>query len=121
MINDSERREIAARLREQKTWDIFTDFEDCIGDLCDAVFEDEGDLNDIFRLQAYLAELIEPEPERTCKTTCRNVSEYQDVFACSECRCKVEIIGKECNEYGECFCAPFMPSFCPSCGAEVVG
>ena len=62
MIDDSERREIAARLREQRVWDIFTNFENCIGDLCDAVFDDEGDLNDRFRLQKALADLIEPEP-----------------------------------------------------------
>lgn len=59
-----------------------------------------------------LADLID-------RPTCRNVSGHQDVLTCSECRCKVEIIGEECNEYGECFCVPFMPSFCPSCGAEV--
>lgn len=29
-------------------------------------------------------------------------------------------VGEEGNEYGECFYAPFMPCFCPSCGAEVV-
>ena len=55
------------------------------------------------------------------RPTCENTSRYCDVFECSECRCKVEIIGDECNEYGERFCAPFMPSFCPSCGAEVMG
>ena len=66
MPTNDERREVAARLREQKPWSVFTDFQDCIGDLCDAVFDDEGDLNDMFRLQKVLADLIEPEPERTC-------------------------------------------------------
>ena len=59
MISNDERREIAARLREQSVWDIFTNFENCIGDLCDAVFDDEGDLNDMFRLQKALADLID--------------------------------------------------------------
>ena len=59
MISDDERREVAARLREQRVWDIFTNFENCIGDLCDAVFDDEGDLNDMFRLQNALADLID--------------------------------------------------------------
>ena len=62
MISNDERREVAARLREQKPWSVFTDFQDCIGDLCDAVFDDEGDLNDMFGLKKALAELIEPEP-----------------------------------------------------------
>lgn len=56
-------------------------------------------------------------PERTCK----NVSGYDDVFECSECRCKVEIIGECGNEHGELFHVPYMPAYCPGCGAEVVG
>lgn len=60
-----------------------------------------------------LADLID-------RPTCRNVSGHQDVFVCSECRCTVEIVGEDCNEYGEIFSTPFMPGFCPSCGAEVV-
>ena len=47
------------------------------------------------------------------------MSGYQDAFECSECRCKVDIVGEECNEYGEVFSTPFMPRFCPNCGAEV--
>ena len=67
------------------------------------------------------AMLSQPMADKTPtidRPTCRNVSGHQDVFMCSECRCKVEIVREECNEYGE-FYTPFMPSFCPSCGAEV--
>ena len=60
-----------------------------------------------------LADLID-------RPTCRNVSGHQDVFVCSDCRCTVEIVGEDCNEYGEIFSTPFMPGFCPSCGAKVV-
>lgn len=108
MINDSERREIAARLREQKTWDIFTDFEDFIGDLCDAVFEDEGDLNDIFRLQSALADLIEPEPERTCHVVAR-----YEAMSRSE-------IGRERIELSCGHIVERHSKFCPKCGAKVV-
>lgn len=59
-----------------------------------------------------LADLIDP--------MCRNASGCQDVFECSECRCKVELIAEVCNEYGEPFGVPLMPSWCPNCGAEVV-
>lgn len=53
---------------------------------------------------------------------CRNVSGYCDRFVCSECRCSVvESIVENCNENGEVFTTPFMPSYCPSCGAEVIG
>lgn len=54
------------------------------------------------------------------RPTCRNVSEHKDVFACSECRCEVEVTAEICNEYGEPFSEPLMPSFCPNCGARVV-
>ena len=112
MIDNSERREVAARLRslDAHDWNDFMDevdsLETAIG--C-SIGQDWQDQNWWHRL----ADLID-------RPTCRNVSEHQDVFTCSECRCKVEIIGEECNEYGECFCAPFMPRFCPSCGKEVV-
>lgn len=60
-----------------------------------------------------LADLID-------RPTCRNVSGFKDTFECSECRCKVELIAEVCNEYGEPFGVPLMPSWCPNCGAEVV-
>ena len=52
--------------------------------------------------------------------TCRNVSGCQNVFECSECRCRAELVTEVCNEYGEPFHVPLMPSFCPNCGARVV-
>lgn len=110
MIDDDERRDVAARLREQKSWDILTDFEYCIGDLCAAVFEDEGDLNDMFRLQSALADLIEPEPELTCKMI-PFVEEDGSIFIvnCSECGEAIFARGgkHDCN-------------YCPSCGAKVI-
>ena len=60
-----------------------------------------------------IADLVE-------RQTCRNVSGYQDVFECSECRCRVELITEVCNEHGEPFSVPLIPSWCPNCGAEVV-
>lgn len=60
-----------------------------------------------------LADLID-------RPTCRNVSEDQDVFECSECRCKAEMIVNVCNEYGDTFSISPMPSFCPECGSKVV-
>ena len=102
MPTDEERREVAARLREQKTWDICTGFEYCIGDICDAVFVDDGDLNDMFRLQTTLADLIEPKPERTCTLRSRYTSLY--CYECSEC-------GKGMKPEW---------AYCPRCGAKAV-
>lgn len=107
MINDEKRREVADKMRRYDVSGFkesaITPFLECLGH---GYTDWRGVLDE-------LADLID-------RPTCRNVSGNQDVFTCSECRCKVEIIGEECNEYGECFCVPFMPSFCPSCGAEVV-
>lgn len=60
-----------------------------------------------------LADLID-------RPTCKNAKLYKDVFECSECHCSLELITEVCNEYGEPFSVPFMPRYCPACGAEVV-
>ena len=106
MISNDERREIAARLREQRVWDIFTNFENCIGDLCDAVFDDEGDLNDMFSLQKALADLIEPEPYRTTTRNGKFKKKYGNRVPLCEC-CGYSIGDKRYN-------------YCPNCGAKVV-
>ena len=112
MISDDERREVAARLR-------FTDHNLTWSEGCFCIAEDVGaaptgdEHDDVLAFAHALADLID-------RPTCENINEHYDVFECSECHCKVEIIGAECNEYGECFCAPFMPSFCQNCGKEVV-
>ena len=54
------------------------------------------------------------------RPTCENTSGYCDVFECSECRCKVEATTEHKSEYGGIFNVPFIPSYCPNCGAEVV-
>ena len=101
MISNDERREVAARLREQLPWSVFTDFQYCIGDLCDAVFDDEGDLNDMFGLKKALAELIDPEPERTC---C--FEHIEGTWYKTEC--------------GERYDGVVPPNYCPNCGGKVV-
>lgn len=111
MITDEERRVVASSLRESANVGgartLKRELVKALGIRLDACTS-EGSHTNILR---GLADLID-------RPTCRNVSGYKDVFMCSECRCKVEIVREECNEYGE-FYTPFMPSFCPSCGAEV--
>lgn len=60
-----------------------------------------------------LADLID-------RPTCKNSKLYKDVFECSECHCCLELITGVCNEYGDPFSVPFMPRYCPNCGAEVM-
>ena len=110
MVNDNQRREAANNIRcfllapqNECIWDI--DGLQTIGRLVGTPLGESVLLR--------LADLID-------RPTCRNVSGYKDTFECSECRLKVDIVGDEGNEYGEVFSTPFIPHFCPNCGALLV-
>ena len=106
MISDSERREVAARLREPKE-SLLAYADDELIRLRREVRCAPG--QDLYER---LADLID-------RPTCRNVSGYQDTFKCSECGYKTGLIAEVCNEHGESFHMPLMPSRCPNCVAEV--
>lgn len=109
MPSDDERREVAARLRNfEQLRDVFRALN--VYAFCDVLGVGYMDWEHIC---ARLADLID-------LPTCRNVSGCQDVFECSECRCGAELVTEVCNEYGDPFHVPLMPSFCPNCGAMVV-
>lgn len=108
MISDKERREVAAKLRENaglpsrlpneysieaKSALVLSKLLDCV-DCSDDVF-------------LHLADLID-------RPTCRNLSpKPADVLLCSECGEHVDIVYMEtCDEY--------HAKYCPNCGAEVV-
>lgn len=113
MISDKQRHEVARNLR------VLACTPDEIGITEHAVIRDlgisAGIYDDCCKSEDVLAvaDLIDHQ-------TCRNVSCYQDVFECSECRCRVELITEVCNEHGDPFSVPLIPSWCPNCGAEVV-
>lgn len=114
MISDEERRRAVAELREASTGayrhvDVLDVIANSIGVDIVGKFYYEAEKE----ICAALADLID-------RPTCRNVSGYQDVFECSECRCRAELMAEACNEYGEPFDVSLMPSWCPNCGAEVV-
>ena len=106
MPTNEERREIAAKLREsrefissmpkitleQNTFDAFERILACI----------EYERGNIFD---YLADLIEPEPERTCHF--RN--DGHGIIWCDAQECAHDM-----DEYFP------IPNYCPSCGAKVV-
>ena len=107
MLTNEERREVAARLREYESLrEAFMEsplcaFLDALG--VEGYIDWKGVVN-------LLADLIEPEPERTCKMI-PFVEEDDSVFIvnCSECGDAIFARG------GEHYC-----NFCPSCGAKVV-
>ncbi len=121
MITDEERRQIACRLHEEaENWRDFAK-DDTLFDMCDATFVESVlsafQLND---MDMHVCEAFDKLADFIDRPKCRNVSGYKDIFECSECRCKVEIVGEEGNDYGDVFSTPFMPRYCPSCGAGVV-
>ena len=113
-LSNEGRHETAARLRESREFvsslpktTLTQNALDTFEHILMLLDYEHGNLFD------YIADLID-------RPTCRNVSGCQDVFECSECRCRAELVTEVCNEYGEPFHVPLMPSFCPNCGAEVV-
>lgn len=108
MPTNEERREVAERLRmlashlaadEELAYDVLGRF-------------------DIYGIME-LADLIEPEPERTCQNLVIDFNRISprehrtDNFICSACR---ELF---CAD-GECVNHPIDWAYCPNCGAKVV-
>ena len=129
MISDKERREVARELRELDVSDI--------GD-ADNVVDAPEDVGLLFALMLEVAndyrpglhyamshfkakDAVELFADLIDRPTCKNADSHYDVFECSLCHCKVELITEVCNEYGESFHVPFLPLYCPSCSAEVMG
>ena len=119
MIDDSERRAVARNLaREAQAWrETFPDYDFKPGDASEImqdIFEFVGLHGKVLYCDLFqrLADLVD-------RPTCKNASGYCDVFQCSACGCKVEITAEVGIEHGGSFHVPFMPSYCPSCGAEV--
>lgn len=125
MPTNEERREVARRLRKNDP-SIFATVFDVFREIGLAV-NPQGHTFKVLPLQ--LADLIEPEPERTC----HNLSEFQDCdcFTCSNCGESYEMrrleydIDEYCTlddaikalDYDGCYCDV---RYCPNCGARVV-
>ena len=101
MPTNDERHEVAARLRELDTSRLYDGMDEvcALEDACGCdVGQDWQDMG----LKDRLAELIEPEPERTCGLRSRLTGPY--CYECTECGG-----GMKANW-----------AYCPSCGAKVV-
>ncbi|WP_270243198.1 hypothetical protein [Collinsella tanakaei] len=106
-ITNDERREVAARLRDfDRLRPVFTESNVCA--FSDALGAGYLDWEQIC---ARLADLIEPEPERTCHMRDTHWDDGQCTWGCicSECGARHE------HEYGRWL------NYCPNCGARVTG
>ena len=116
MPTNEERREIAASLRsvtEEERKLCFTEeiLAGCIGTR-QCLNEYDGTLDEWLILQR-LADLIEPEPERTCK----NVAANADDFCCSECTAFAR--GAMIDDFDCWYPIGKVLVHCPNCGARV--
>ena len=110
MATDDERREVARRLRGIKDTREGCGHEMCC-DLWSAVFDSDYRCTDLcdeceVAVLNSLADLIEPEPERTC----HDETESPMSFLCGEC-------GWFWNDPED----ELGFRYCPSCGARVIG
>ena len=125
MISNDERREVARRLREVNPYrnqsytvpyNRYTPAAEYLAELAGAL--GYSPKNDVSRLgfQNHLADLIEPEPERTCRVEFYPPG-YEDNLhyeVCSECGTILTA-----SRPGDRHAA--RASYCPECGARVIG
>lgn len=130
MPTNEERREVARRLRELPTdmyeveelWEM-KGLDTCCKDQTDyylihfALFKcfpvDHMHPCDYEELHMRLADLIEPEPERTCHVEKYHPESELYFETCSECGCILSA-----NWPGDRHC--MTAKYCPNCGAKVV-
>ena len=136
MSTNEERREVARNLRSHNESSGLFDnaflelFHDVVGRYPDMnLFRGKCETEILFKR---LADLIEPEPERTCKNIAFKEKEdgtkpvYEGIyFICSECDAYVQ--DSECYHSGLCpsysseeYQDDIKFSYCPNCGAKVV-
>lgn len=94
-----ERREVARRLRDEGLYASLMPRDQFFRWMFDVVDSPKT----VASMTMHLADLIEPDPERTC----RLVEDDEDRTACSEC--------------GASYLCMSDASFCPDCGAKVEG
>lgn len=99
MITDDERRDVAVNLRNMCMCGCRYKEQFC--DLLDETVMNDWDFHGFQDVADRLADLIEPEPERTCRMVDNGVE-----LCCSECDRR--------HGYDD------EPQFCMGCGAKVV-
>lgn len=113
MISDEERREFAVKLAsEAQSWrNTFPDGVCDLGDVS-AVMQDLCAFVGL-RGEVMCSEIFQRFADLVDRPTCRNLSDDEDLFECSEC-------GQRMPTFDGC--SDWIPvSYCPVCGREVVG
>lgn len=126
MITDEERRNVAANIRseaERRKYSLQDDLDYSPFAALYVVFCGVRGFPHYEDL-LHLADLIEPEPERTCRmleVETGEVADYRDtdevIFHCESCHAERGIFSYD--EDGNVYSA--RPEYCPYCGAKVVG
>ena len=124
MISDEERREIAEELRARHDCNGFDQCDEC-QELSLRLFSDTQALCQLeggcANYWEDLADLIEPEPERTCTMDKSEFAdfapEYEGLHSCSKCGEETAVLACV-NEDGDM--EQVKPRFCGYCGAKVV-
>ena len=125
MATNDERREVAAKLRGLYPDDVLPPFAQVRKDIYEAIGCGWGQERQGQKLHKRLADLIEPEPERTCRNT---EGVLLGLFSCSECGLSLDLCGDGCCSDStmmffkgySIFRTLDMPNYCPNCGAKVV-
>lgn len=122
MVTNDERREMAARLRGLAAEDLEDgEFYDC-GEVEDALdlATDDGNWYEVDGVRR-LADLLEPEPERTCTMDKSEFAdfapEYEGLYSCPKCGEETAVLACV-NEDGDMEWV--KPRFCGFCRAKVV-
>lgn len=116
MPTNDERREVAARLRDYADSEL-TDNEIWWGLRRIAYGGDYSYLHHAsYELLKRLADLIEPEPERTCRVYIGEGTE-SGWWVCGSCGDLFDTLSSLACKRGR----NSMPNYCPNCGAKAVG
>ena len=110
MVTDNQRREVAQELRKLTAPGCIRYAEEFYEELREIVARDlDGSFEGVANS---LADLIEPEPERTCKVTHEySGKQFPHCIHVKELSC-----GHEFRYYEP----SHVPNYCPECGARVV-
>lgn len=110
MPTNGERRTVAENLRYEVDypWRPIQYMEQFIVDLREIIFNDPTSVADYSEMLSRLADLIDPEPERTCRLS-ETDHEYEASYRCDACN---RVVWRD-------FKGNPRPNYCPNCGARV--
>lgn len=113
-VTNGERREVAHELREHGLFESLMPLDKYLAWMYDVINCGRS----VTSLTIRLADLIEPEPKRTCHIKLYNCTDSlgQKMHRCSECGALMT--DDACFFEGELDIGGF--SYCPNCGAKVV-